>query len=183
MQDTGLWDFLARNAAWIFSGAGVALITGAIRLTKAISERRRKRVTDQIPTGISKSHTQLTTRVTLDSQVRNEEETENPRIANLSTREIMNGYLSVPLLQRDHAASHYLGLRLKVKGKLYNSWSDLGTGFVLHLSSQPSVFLVIKPDQWPGVTLLHKGSYVEAEGPITEVSEFGITINPEHFGY
>lgn len=151
--------WLRENAEWLFQGIGVVILVGLGQLAFRATRR-------SIPSS---------------SGSPNADPSELAGGAFAAAR-IMREFEAAPPLQRTEIAKHFVGLPLNVNGAFCNSWQDRDE-VTLQLSGLPSVFLIVNPVEWPGLTLLCKGARISAQGRVESVTEYGVTVRPDTLRY
>lgn len=157
----GALKWLWSNKEWLFSGAGLALISLVFWVGKKISNRHKESIADS------------TVEVRQAPIIRD---------AGITPRQIQLAIEGAPLLQKPEVQKHYVGLHVKWEGNLssaYKTKNGLISVWIRVLSPQGRpgslVNCEVKPNEYPGLALLKEGHKMEIKGIIDGI-DYGTFI-------
>jgi hypothetical protein len=160
-------EWIWNNREWLFSGLGVFIIGGAIA---AIYRHFKKSPPQQI------------VQVILPQTSVKEDKT----IAQVTPAQIFDEMQKLPILQQQQFREHYKGLRVSWRGKLsYICTSRINDDHYTVIFRMPStsgasdmysVTFDIPQSKYPGLGLLHEGSFIDVTGSIERLDVFDVHL-------
>ena len=100
----------------------------------------------------------------------------SPPVLNMQPQDIFNEVNSRPLYQRDDAANHYIGVHLRVEGKLQGLHKREQGLVAVYLNCAPfppmpptTVTFLVSIEEYPELKFLHREADISVEGRIEEI--------------
>ena len=161
-------EWVVDNKEWLFSGVGVAVIAGLWR-----AGRRAKRSDARInPSGLPEPASQSTATPNVAPLSNLGESTAKGRThlssdAPLEVDDLLDQIVQMPLVQRDAAWFHYLGLRVAVTGGLWAVHSVPNNKFRVQISTRrhdTDVWFEVPREQYPRLAVANSHSTLAVVG-------------------
>lgn len=158
-------DWILENKEWIFSGIGIAILSGIFVLIKKVFVKRKSPINSPEKTTIQAHHNNET------QTVHSERKTLR---STLTPKAILEAVNAVPPLQRKDIAKHYSGIRVRWSGTVTDIEPlHIGPDVVIVLNSGKlafrDIYFVVNPSEYKGLSLLDIGQRITVEGDIESV--------------
>lgn len=164
-------EWILKNLTWLFSGIGVVVSVGIVKVVLYFLKKRKKVQPEPAP-----------------APPVGEEKAVAPKpvlLTKIDPLEIVKEISEAPFLHQNEHANRYCGIRVSWIGDLYAIIEERDGGVRLQLKvplevdplRRVSVSLKVNPADYSGLNLLKNGALIEFEGAISKVRDGIISLD------
>lgn len=160
-------NWLLKNSEWVFSGIGVFVLGGIITLI-TWSVRSRNRV---------QSHEKPTSQDS--AEITGGQSNINAKVMDITIRQIVDDINSRPLYQMQGAREQYVGIRIRISGRVINIYAE---GRMVTVSVKDDeenfnyVIFSLPAEIHPEFKVMKRGFPISLSGTITKVDDPQISL-------